>query len=250
MTTADSSSTVPYHFIRPREPTREMKVWEAARATAAAPPYFKPYVKPESGTAFADGAIHNNCPVRIADSERKLLWEDVSDWPADMLLSLGTGLSGVDRGSKSSSKFYAGFGGPIDPTQHRNVAGLSYLWRTASSIIDDQLNCEKIWKDYQANVAAPSKAHGAEARRRNIRLNITFDGDRARLDDISCLDRIEQEAQRLIQEDKLEITEIAHRLVASCFYFDKTGCPPSRVTGEYVCYGKVALSFEAEKLQY
>lgn len=43
---------------------------------------------------FFDGAIYVNNPVRIANTERRLLWPDVADAHADILLSLGTGKSG------------------------------------------------------------------------------------------------------------------------------------------------------------
>ncbi|UKZ82727.1 hypothetical protein TrVFT333_010523 [Trichoderma virens FT-333] len=59
----------------------ELKIWEAARATSAAPPYFKPFTQQKTGRTYIDGAIHHHCPVFIADQERRLLWEDIKDLP-------------------------------------------------------------------------------------------------------------------------------------------------------------------------
>ncbi|KAK2668159.1 hypothetical protein RAB80_015539 [Fusarium oxysporum f. sp. vasinfectum] len=51
-----------YRFQRAPQPDREMKVWEP-RATAAAPPYFKSYEKPETKEMYLDGALYHNCAV-------------------------------------------------------------------------------------------------------------------------------------------------------------------------------------------
>lgn len=200
--------------------------------------YFKSYVKAETSTAYADGAMHHNCPVRIADHERKLLWEDVSEWPADMFLSLGTGLS------RSEADFSTGqhSSKPQRPmsrkvARHRSVAGISYLWRTASNIIDDQLNCEKIWDDYYVVSTPPGKLNCAEDRRRNMRLNMMFPEDRPSLDDVASLETIEHVAKEQLPLDS-DIIEVAHRLVASCFYFEKFECRSPKGNERYQCFGK------------
>ncbi|ELR06817.1 hypothetical protein GMDG_08109 [Pseudogymnoascus destructans 20631-21] len=82
---------------------REMKVWEAARATSAASPYFKPY------KGYHDGGLggHNN-PVNLALWEQDLLWDRKGKQP-DFVLSLGTGstiesIDGSDtQGNKNAS---------------------------------------------------------------------------------------------------------------------------------------------------
>ncbi|KAH7216292.1 hypothetical protein DER44DRAFT_807266 [Fusarium oxysporum] len=42
----------------------------AARATAAVPPYFKPYEKAETKEMYLDGALYHNCPVWVAHHEK------------------------------------------------------------------------------------------------------------------------------------------------------------------------------------
>jgi predicted acylesterase/phospholipase RssA len=80
-----------YSFYRPGNPSQEFKTWEAAAATSAAPPYFKPFWHGSSDRYFYDGGFYNNNPVKITQQERKLLWPDVADRPPDIFLSVGTG---------------------------------------------------------------------------------------------------------------------------------------------------------------
>ncbi|KAF9738488.1 hypothetical protein PMIN01_03771 [Paraphaeosphaeria minitans] len=81
---------VGYQLIRPDDPKNDLLIREAARATSAAPTFFKPFKNPRTTEGFVDGAIFHNNPVRIANYESKLLWPDVEDRHADVLLSLGT----------------------------------------------------------------------------------------------------------------------------------------------------------------
>lgn len=67
-----------------------MKYWEAAAATAAAPPYFKAFYHGPTRRSYLDGAFYNNNPARIAEQERKVLWPDIADSAPDIFLSIGT----------------------------------------------------------------------------------------------------------------------------------------------------------------
>lgn len=79
-----------YEFQRPGDPSCELKYWEAAAATAAAPPYFKAFYHGATRRSYLDGALYNNNPAGIADRERKALWPDVADCAPDIFLSIGT----------------------------------------------------------------------------------------------------------------------------------------------------------------
>ena len=79
-----------YEFLRPNEPSLEMRMWEAAAATAAAAPYFKPFIHESTSAVYLDGAFHNNNPVKVGHIERQLLWPDVQKRPPDLFLSIGT----------------------------------------------------------------------------------------------------------------------------------------------------------------
>lgn len=63
----------------------------SARATSAAPGYFKPFIHERTGIGYLDGALYYNNPVRVANMECKLIWPDTMNLPPDILLSIGTG---------------------------------------------------------------------------------------------------------------------------------------------------------------
>ena len=81
-----------------------LQVWEAASATSAAPPFFKPFESRAKKT-YMDGAIYYNNPVKVADNERRFLWPDVTDNPPDLILSIGTGMNQrkIDKELESES---------------------------------------------------------------------------------------------------------------------------------------------------
>jgi predicted acylesterase/phospholipase RssA len=62
------------------------KIWEAGRATSAAPTFFKPIIL--DGQSFSDGATIANNPTHIAIMEASKIWRPVD---IDCILSLGTG---------------------------------------------------------------------------------------------------------------------------------------------------------------
>ncbi|UKZ53308.1 hypothetical protein TrVGV298_007100 [Trichoderma virens] len=233
------SEKLPYVFIRPQDPTQELKVWEAARATSAAPPYFKPFIQGETMRAYTDGAIHHHCPVFIADQERRLLWEDVKDWPPDIVLSIGSGFrTAEDSSSPPETMEISTSDGFFNrrPRPRRAVAGLGYLWRTANKIIEKQLDCEEIWRSYssQNKSAGDKMRYGDE--NRNIRLNVHFANELPALDDVKAMDGMEHLAKLMVQETRREIQKVAEKLIASCFYFETVG-PAFRntETGRFQC---------------
>lgn len=240
-----TEATVQYEFVRPQDPGAEITMWQAARATAAAPIYFKSFV--HSGIAYTDGAVHHNCPAIVADSERRRLWDEVSDWPADFVLSLGTGLSRVRPRTQT---FSAGKGLEEDRNLQglagqSSLSGIRYGLRLAFKIIDDQLNCEKIWNEYvkEATVQADQRP---EDKRRNLRINVPFPGERPPLDAVDEVQAMEDHCLSTIQSDlgiRAKIHEAAHRLVASCFYFEVSRTiNSSKGSAGYTCTGKDRLT--------
>lgn len=86
----EMASRKDYDFFRPNKPKKEFRVWEAAAATSAATPYFRPFNHRRSYQYFWDGAFYNNNPSEIVYREMKLLWPDMAERPPDIFLSLGT----------------------------------------------------------------------------------------------------------------------------------------------------------------
>ncbi|KAK4169827.1 hypothetical protein QBC43DRAFT_225424 [Cladorrhinum sp. PSN259] len=225
---ADRGKLCSYQFLRSSHSNTELKVWEAARATSAAPLYFKSYVKPETGIAYTDGAIHYNCPVWIAHQERQFLWPSVSEWNPDILLSLGTGLGNINSNRKEEERRAKDM-----HKERQNTSGLRYLWRTAYGILDSQLNCEEVWDEYCTKSGLytglgnlprhpdPKASERREFYRRQVRINVPLPGERPALDDVGKLAQLYDQVSNNIGSNS-DIKEMAHRLVASSFYFEQS----------------------------
>lgn len=80
-----------YDFIRYSDAKQELKVYEAAAATSAAPKYFKTYIQDATNRSFVDGALYWNNPASVAERERQHLWPEQEKSEPDILLSIGTG---------------------------------------------------------------------------------------------------------------------------------------------------------------
>lgn len=79
-----------YIFRRTTDRDRELTMWEAVAATSATTPHFKPYYHEPPNVTFLDGALYRNNPVTRAESERRLLWQDVAKRMPHIFLSIGT----------------------------------------------------------------------------------------------------------------------------------------------------------------
>ncbi|CAE6382824.1 unnamed protein product [Rhizoctonia solani] len=77
-------------YLRRDQPTSDkVKIWEAARATSAAPAFFAPISIGDKGVQYVDGAVSGHCnPATLAREEAEVLWPGRENW---LLLSLGTG---------------------------------------------------------------------------------------------------------------------------------------------------------------
>ena len=188
-------------------------------ATAAAPGYFKQFIKTETGTSFVDGSIHYKCPAWVAHHERKILWNDVQDRHPDVLVSIGTGLDSAQLTAESES----------DPPTlchpslfRKTMGGVEQAINTLRGIVDDHLDSEKAWNEFYTSVTTLGDGKDTENRLRYIRFDVRFEGKRPTLDEVHEVDSIERQA-RWSAETNPRIRETAHRLVASSFYFDGEG---------------------------
>ncbi|KAI1842756.1 hypothetical protein JX266_011077 [Neoarthrinium moseri] len=90
---------LPYRFTRSDVPSKEARTWEAARATAATQPFFKPFLKEETSNEYVDGSAQFTCPVWVCHHEADAIWN--GDSSPDILLSIGTGRNVGDRNGSS-----------------------------------------------------------------------------------------------------------------------------------------------------
>jgi len=73
------------------EESYHLTIWQACRATSAAPLFFAPItVGTSPPVEFVDGAMGNNNPVNFVVSEARYLWPSS---PFAIILSLGTGIT-------------------------------------------------------------------------------------------------------------------------------------------------------------
>ena len=86
----DIENRQPFFFKSWRDESRQVKMWQAARATSAAPTYFEPASIPVAGDdlALIDGGVFINNPAVSAYAEARRLYQDEDEF---LVLSLGTG---------------------------------------------------------------------------------------------------------------------------------------------------------------
>ena len=181
---------------------------DRARATSAAPTYYKPFPHEPSKQTYIDGGIWHNNPVNIADSERKLIWPDTAHLPPDILLSIGSGC--CQTVSSPSSKR------PSKPSRKHGIkSNLKAFYRIAVDHIESSLDSERIWREYLERLS-PSQ----EQRRRYRRLNVELDEAPPKLDDVDSIDELQDITRRQWSRDP-RISDVAQDLIASCFYFEK-----------------------------
>jgi hypothetical protein len=86
------------------EDERTIKIWEAARATAAAPMYFDPISIGRSGEQLLDGGLGANNPVKeVLQAAQELCPQEVIGDRIECLVSIGTGVRSVKSMSGSLS---------------------------------------------------------------------------------------------------------------------------------------------------
>ncbi|KAL8937387.1 MAG: hypothetical protein Q9211_003716 [Gyalolechia sp. 1 TL-2023] len=244
-----------YTLERPEKRTSELKVWQAvvissnllelplmflfdkliiadrpsfrARATSAAPPYFKTFRPVQSPREFADGAVHHNNPVNVANSERKYIWPDVDNLYPDLLLSIGTGKSSNHLEAEKTRQ----------KKQEQEARWLRWVPKALQILfakMHDVLDAEKTWQKFIETVPAE------DAAQRYIRINPDLRFGVPNLDDKLRIGNLEKDTKNSLSYMNSSIRGIADRLVASCFYYEKA----SGQTLENQVLGRILCRFE------
>ncbi|KAM0328700.1 hypothetical protein ACHAQA_005113 [Verticillium albo-atrum] len=221
-------------FLRPDLPQNELKIWEAIRATTAAPGYFKPFTKSETGQRFVDGAVYHNNPVYVAFEESKLLWPDVRDHLPDVILSIGTGHN-RPKGSEltrsdllldssprvSRAPYVEPDAGSPDNDIYRVFQNFKMMFTRMSNVLSSHVR----WVTFERDVTLPmSSEQRKEARRRLQRIDPRLGHDPPALDDKAKMAPLKKTVDQVLKQTPLykrQIRHVARRLVASSFYFDK-----------------------------
>ncbi|KAJ4391044.1 hypothetical protein N0V93_004658 [Gnomoniopsis smithogilvyi] len=239
-----------YEFLRSNGPSKEFKIWEAARATSAAPPFFKKFVKQSTADSYLDGALYNNCPVWVAHHERQLIWGDVATALPDILLSIGTGTDDKEvrsdlRGGPSSTIMETE--DPQDSSNFKPRAPTSRffakeMWTILFDRLGSLMKCKEIWNNYITETTT-SRQGRLGGHRRLIRIDPELRMDVPELDAVDALAQLKRNTATYLRNNPARIREIAHRLIASTFFFEKdNGSIKHRGSG-YECSGTIHCRF-------
>ncbi|KAI9883965.1 MAG: hypothetical protein M1823_004243 [Watsoniomyces obsoletus] len=186
-----------YRVVRAVKAIDELQVWEAARMSSAAPPYFKAFMN------YHDGGLggHNN-PVRLALWEYRQIWP-TQDKEPDILVSLGTGVS--RRYEKT-----------VEQTQEEAVLHSRFLPRLFRSFMV-LLDGQRTWNDLWNSLPMDTKD-------RYHRLNTVFDGPEPQLDDIEAMTELEQQTKTSALNNSI-LASCADNSIASLFYLELDTLP-------------------------
>lgn len=198
-----------------------------ARATSAAPTYFKPLRSTRNGKSYVDGALYHNNPVQLADFERKLLWPDTLGFPPDILVSIGTACKDkreLDKEAKQNLHMIDDVFKPKQINVHRpriHYKSATRLVIKSAKMLRNRMNSvldtERAWHSFLATISnGKSSTIG-----RFYRVNPAIQKDPPALDDTSKLAGLQREVRASLQSQDMvnTIRDIAQRLVAASFYF-------------------------------
>ncbi|KAI1745919.1 hypothetical protein F4680DRAFT_442191 [Xylaria scruposa] len=267
-----------YHFSRSDAPDKEIRIWEAARATTATAPHFSPFRKVETNHKYTNSGM---CPILIAHGEAKSIWKDTTDRPPDLVLSVGAGsnigdrsraeLDGVTNDSVSMSgtpsavirQGRGGMGnykrqnppGPAAPSSltHRSAvrnyivrnpqAPMLFTFHNPISSQTDRMNDQRINEQTWNSFLSTHVSREPFVRQRYRRICPELFSKLPKTDDVAKLDDIEQEVKTVLRQNSVEFVEIAHRLVASTFFFEKDVASVKLNASGLTCTGSIFCKF-------
>ncbi|KAJ6133123.1 hypothetical protein N7471_008338 [Penicillium samsonianum] len=195
-----SAQPMGYTVVRPENNDDEALLWQAARATTAAPIFFKPITV--ASQEFWDGGLGFPNPIELAMWESSRIWgKNISH---DVTISLGTG-----EASKSLPK--------------RKTHSLQRLWTSFMDFLDGHTRYGDI-------------RNGLDEQRRQdfFRLNTELPFP-IRLDDVQS---IPLQKEQIHLRPQGQLIEVATALLVSNFYF-QLDTSPTYNGGFYLCEGSI-----------
>ena len=198
------AESLQYHFVRPEKPEDELRVWQVARATSAAPGTFKSIRHQATQQEYIDGGLYHNNPVKIAWKELQLAWPSVGIIKPDIVVSIGTSAGPVTPPETPS----------LVPRYSRGnlLSNIKSGYRIVQNHFENTLDSEKIWNSFIS-------LRPEDERKRLYRLNPALNREPPKLDDVAGIQSLEMEIDGLIQ-DEPRVRAIALHLLASLFYFE------------------------------
>ncbi|KAJ8132294.1 hypothetical protein O1611_g1330 [Lasiodiplodia mahajangana] len=223
-----------YGRYRPTRREDELSVWEAARATSAAPGFFRPFVKPRSPSPesnvfpeMMDGAILHNNPIDLAIEEaRRLANAQGQRLIPDLVLSVGTGLpkhhqTEEDGSSKLIKEQRLAAEGKT--RSRRRTPFLKNIFTMISYQIQLNLDSERRWMMWSEPLL-----NDPQWKDRLFRLNPDFGEEPPPMDDVGKIQSLSNNVAGWMENHadvQEKISQVACSLVASSFYFEAVGRP-------------------------
>lgn len=149
-----------------------------------------------------------------------MIWSDMQDAPADVLLSIGAGKNIKDNTPAQLSPITT-----LNSVTRRNTLNTTRPLRPSATVnkLDDYSSNDKIWDRFIRSKSLPkSSISTEEIRQRYIRINPALDMKIPKLDAARKVYELEREAREVLQSNAGQVKEAAHRLIASSFFFEKT----------------------------
>ncbi|QSS66922.1 hypothetical protein I7I51_03134 [Histoplasma capsulatum] len=198
-----------YELVRPRDIDKEPKLWEAGRATSAAPIFFKP-AKMAAG-CFIDGGLAFPNPFEMAEWEWSRIWPDITE--PDVVIAFGTGVEPEEGASSQGSS-------------------VRHLWRSFISFLDG----ESRWRGLE-------NARSDAEKDDYLRFNPTLI-EPSRLDNTKDLLTLCRSVY-LHPTTREDLVAAAFRLLASNLYFS-LDAHPYYADGLYHCQGSIRCRIDCE----
>ncbi|KAF4448554.1 hypothetical protein F53441_8031 [Fusarium austroafricanum] len=208
------------YFSREDEQFNDFKVWEAARATSAAPAFFQPFVHKKTQRSYEDGALVYNNPVSLAFSEVDKIWPE--SLPPDIVLSIGTGLVIEPTTGKVVMKRNS----TLEGLKKLLPGGLRKQIEAGLGIIQASMSCHEAWREFK-RVSVPEPRVRDNCHRVNVGLT-----QRVEIDDVGKMDVLLQDCERYLSDDTSvryynkgyrtaaqHVRAVSKRLLASLFYY-------------------------------
>ncbi|KAG6355196.1 hypothetical protein INS49_004277 [Diaporthe citri] len=251
-----AGKAAPYQFIRSDAPSKELKVWEVARAISAASPFFKPFVAQETNReSIASTDVSSITGPRRANLSKSATMPVASG----QILRSGRGgvgnykrvdsapISASDNASLTQTGIFVrdpktplllSFA-PRQPTHGKTQGQGQEPAPSRGDGLYDHRKCDQAWDEF---VAGRKEGHDSQYSRISPEL---LASQIPRFEDAQRMEELERDVERALQQEEMlgSITLVAHRLVASTFFFEtETGSVRQSASG-YACTGSIFCRF-------
>ncbi|KAK1841736.1 patatin-like serine [Colletotrichum chrysophilum] len=218
--------------IRATGPPDRASVYDAARATTAAPGVFWPHSVPRVGK-LQDGAIcGENCPKWTALCESRSLWPGAR---RGVTLSLGTGYTDARPTS------------PVSPTTAqapKRAVRPSGVFDTLRGYVSSLLHAVDSFMDGEAAYDRYTLEDGPALMdgKKTFRCNLKLDDPLPTLDDLDAIEDLRSQTSAAFQGGE-QIDAVTRALLSTLFYFELTARPMRNRSGT-TCVGRIVCNLD------